>query len=359
VKRRVRAADFVPLSDFAGLTPSQLETLNWLRRCWFQSRNSILTNYEAPEIIAALSDLVDNQGLDGVFLIVSNSFDKWQEDFERFSNLNTVTYDASSSCEEYEIFQERKKGTVKFHVLIVSYETVVTSHGFLQEVEWRYVVLDDWRALKNHSGSCYHLLTELSFEQCTVLADESTVDDPESFWSILHLMHPKKFRDLAKFLAAGPTDDTAAFVFASNAEGPIPRELVIEVEPSKTQKMQYESALARHSRALRRNTAIPAALVTELRKVCGHSFLCGDPASDAVSESGKLIFVDKLLGSIKEGNRKNVLIIVQMAPLLDLLDEYCEVNHIRRERIDCLIRGNERQRVIERFARGQKSFVLL
>ncbi|CAE7663537.1 Chd6, partial [Symbiodinium microadriaticum] len=74
--------------------------------------------------------------------------------------------------------------------------------------------------------------------------------------------------------------------------------------------------------------------------------------------SGKMVLLDKLLPKLlKEGHK--VLIFSQMVKMIDFIDEYCLIRGYNRERLDGRVRGNDRQKAIDRFNMDPASFIFL
>jgi SNF2 family DNA or RNA helicase len=71
------------------------------------------------------------------------------------------------------------------------------------------------------------------------------------------------------------------------------------------------------------------------------------------------VLIDKLLPRLKSEGHK-VLIFSQMIHVLDLIEDYLNYRGYIHERIDGRVRGNDRQRAIDRFcAKDSTGFVFL
>ena len=101
----------------------------------------------------------------------------------------------------------------------------------------------------------------------------------------------------------------------------------------------------------------------ELRKCCNHPFLikgveqsnaAGPKSQDviqrAITASGKLILIDKMLPRLRREGHK-VLIFSQMVRVLDILEDFLRYRQYNYERIDGGVRGNDRQAAIDRFSK--------
>ena len=77
-----------------------------------------------------------------------------------------------------------------------------------------------------------------------------------------------------------------------------------------------------------------------------------------VMSSGKMVLLDKLLPKLRSEGHK-VLIFSQMVRMLDLISDFLDFRGFRHERLDGRVRGNERQKSIDRFNTEKDSFVFL
>jgi chromodomain-helicase-DNA-binding protein 7 len=195
------------------LRPYQLQGVNWLRFC---RRNSILADEmglgKTAQIVAALNDIAIRNGITGPFLVLSplSTLPHWRSEFGHWMGLNVIVYHGSPAARdiiyEYEfpaITESGKKNPqrIAFDAVITNYETFATDFAKFQEIEWRYLGLNEGHRLKNHTGKCYQLLQQLRYEHCTLLTGTPIQNNVEELWSLLHLLHPQIFNSLPDFLA--------------------------------------------------------------------------------------------------------------------------------------------------------------
>ena len=175
---------------------------------------------------------------------------------------------------------------------------------------------------------------------------------------------------------------------------PAKEETVIDVELTSIQK-QYYRAIFEHNHAflsMGSSKAVAPKLMNiqmELRKCCNHPFLLdgietreldkrheelqrtgeldGKTPEEQhsvlneygyVLSSGKMVLLDKLLPKLKQEGHK-VLIFSQFVKMLDLISDYCDFRSFNYERLDGRVRGNERQKAIDRFETQDDSFIFL
>merc|ERR1711968_42713 len=77
-----------------------------------------------------------------------------------------------------------------------------------------------------------------------------------------------------------------------------------------------------------------------------------------IPTSGKMVLLDKLLPKLRMEGHK-VLIFSQMVKAIDIIEEYCEFRSFPCERLDGKVKGNDRQRGIDRFNMDPDAFVFL
>jgi chromodomain-helicase-DNA-binding protein 7 len=394
----------------------QLQGVNWLRFCWFCRRNSILADEmglgKTVQIVATLNDIALRYGITGPFLVLSplSTLPHWRSEFDHWTNLNAVVYHGSPAARdiiyEYEFPVIGERGSkvpkrVAFDVLITNYETFVTDFAKIQDIEWRYLVLDEGHRLKNHSGKCYQLLQQLRCEHCTLLTGTPIQNNVEELWSLLHFLHPSIFNSLPDFLArfrAIDDVDTLAKLqelikpfLLRRKKGDVEtsigakEETIIEVELTRIQKTFYRALLHENAPTLLQQItggSLPSLLnlMMQLRKVCNHPFLikgatqnieaqiAAKLGQDATKEdielralidsSGKMILLDKLLPKLKSDGHK-VLIFSQMVKVLDIIEDYLVRKEVVYERIDGSVSETDRESAIERFGRDADTFVFL
>ena len=407
-----------PFKDEDGnqLRDYQVEGFNWLRYCWYNGINSILADEmglgKTLQIVATLSDIADNHGIRGPFLVIAplSTLPHWKNEFERWSKLNAVIFHGNSQAREiiqrYEMFVYNSEGQrlfdlLQFDVLITNYETFYLDFEIFEAIQWRYLVLDEGHRLKNHTGKCYKLLQQIHFEHCTLLTGTPVQNNVEELWSLLHFLHPNRFGDLPTFLEHfGVIEDAEKIKKLQDLIKPYllrrrkkdvdhtiaaKEETIIEVELTRVQKTYYRALLHENAGVLLHQItggALPSLLnlMMQLRKVCNHPFLLKGAMKhieqqtaeklqktikdeevqlkSIVESSGKLILIDKLLPKLRADGHK-VLIFSQMVKVLDILEDYLDLINIKPERIDGTVPENERQNAIERFASDPNAFVFL
>ena len=139
------------------LRPYQLEGVNWLNFSWYQNRNCLLADEMGlGKTIQALSwvNSIYEYGIRGPFLVIAplSTIPNWQREFDGWTDMNVIVYHGSQTSrnmiQEYEMYYkedngERMEGIYKFHVLITTYEVIITDIMDLKDISWRACVIDE------------------------------------------------------------------------------------------------------------------------------------------------------------------------------------------------------------------------
>lgn len=132
----------------------QIKGMTWLANLYDQGISGILADEmglgKTVQSIALLCHIAENFGVWGPFLIISpaSTLHNWQQEMERFvPSFRVVPYWGSPN--ERKIlrqFWEQKDLHTKdasFHVVITSYQLVVSDYKYFNRIKWQYMVLDE------------------------------------------------------------------------------------------------------------------------------------------------------------------------------------------------------------------------
>ncbi|KAI8096416.1 SNF2 family N-terminal domain-containing protein [Halteromyces radiatus] len=395
------------------LRPYQLEGLNWLRFCYYNSRSCILADEmglgKTVQSVAFLNDIYHSIGIRGPFLVVAplSTIPHWERAFRAWTDLNVVDFRGNALSRnlliETEFYYKDMQGKsipnrFKFDVLITTYEMAIASASQLRNVPWKCAVFDEAHRLKNKQSKVGEILKMFHMDQKLLLTGTPLQNNLDELYSLLSFMQPDVFNDERYFFAEYGSLQTAAQVeklqallkpimlrrFKEDVEKSIPvkEETVIEVELTNPQKKWYRAILEKNFSFLRKgsktNKEMPHLrnIMMQLRKCCIHPYLLEGAEEVIVSDShatthmeqfnclvqssGKLVLIDKLLKKLIKGNHK-VLIFSQFTSCLDILSDYLRGRNYAHERIDGSIPGEQRQASIDRFSTLpiEESFVFL
>ncbi|XP_066991467.2 chromodomain-helicase-DNA-binding protein Mi-2 homolog isoform X1 [Anabrus simplex] len=395
------------------LHPYQLEGLNWLRYSWARGTNTILADEmglgKTIQTVVFLYSLYKEGHCKGPFLlsVPLSTIINWEREFETWApDFYVITYvgdkDSRSVIRENELsFEDSavrsgrpskvRSSTLKFNVLLTSYELISVDFACLSSIEWAVLVVDEAHRLKNNQSRFFRLLAQYSIQYKLLLTGTPLQNNLEELFHLLNFLCEDKFSDLAEFQSEfadiskedqvkklhkmlGPhmLRRLKADVLKSM---PSKSEVIVRVELSPMQKKYYKDILARNFEALNGMKGGKVGLLNimmNLKKCCNHPYLFPTAADDApltknltyelsalTKASGKLILLSKMLKKLKEQGHR-VLIFSQMTKMLDLLEDFLDGEGYKYERIDGNITGSERQEAIDRFnAPGAQQFVFL
>jgi chromodomain-helicase-DNA-binding protein 7 len=312
---------------------------------------------------------------------------------------------------EYEWYFEDRPHTpdyLKFDVLVTTYDTLIGDFDIIGQIPWRVAVVDEAHRLRNVKGKLLECMKEISargtlqygFQSRILITGTPLQNNTQELWTLLNFIEPAKFPSLERFEAnfgnMANREQVEALQQAISPymlrrvkedvakDIPAKEETVIDVELTSIQK-QYYRAIFEHNHAFlsmgatRQNAPKLMNIQMELRKCCNHPFLLegieqrenerqfneflenGEFENKTAAEqqemmnkrgyvdtSGKMVLLDKLLPKLRSEGHK-VLIFSQMVRMLDLISEYCDFRGYKHERLDGRVRGNERQKSIDRF----------
>ncbi|XP_076865728.1 chromodomain-helicase-DNA-binding protein 4a [Brachyhypopomus gauderio] len=398
------------------LHPYQLEGLNWLRFSWAQGTDTILADEmglgKTVQTAVFLYSLYKEGHSKGPFLVSAplSTIINWEREFEMWApDMYVVTYvgdkDSRAVIRENEFSFEdnairggkkasrmKKEASVKFHVLLTSYELITIDMAILGSIDWACLVVDEAHRLKNNQSKFFRVLNNYSLQHKLLLTGTPLQNNLEELFHLLNFLTPERFSNLEGFLEEfadiakedqikklhdmlGPhmLRRLKADVFKHM---PSKTELIVRVELSQMQKKYYKFILTRNFEALNTrgggNQVSLLNVVMDLKKCCNHPYLFPVAAMEApkmpngmydgsalTKSSGKLLLLHKMLRRLKDGGHR-VLIFSQMTKMLDLLEDFLENEGYKYERIDGGITGAMRQEAIDRFnAPGAVQFVFL
>ncbi len=398
------------------LRPYQLEGVNWLNFSWYNGRNCLLADEMGlGKTIQSLAflDAAFQYGMRGPFLVIAplSTIPNWQREFELWSDMNVIVYHGSQTSRnmlaEYEMYYkddkgERRMDVFKFHVLITTYECVITDILELREIQWRICVIDEAHRLKNQKCKLLEGLNLLEIESRLLLSGTPLQNNIHELFSLLSFLEPTQFNSMDAFIkdfGDMQNEDQVTKLQAllkplmlrrmkEDVEKSImpKEETIVEVELTNIQKKYYRGILEKNFSFLQKGSThanVPNLMNTmmELRKCCIHPYLLNGAEEQIqddyrnrksdfddqeglyfqslINSSGKMVLLDKLLPRLKtNGNR--VLVFSQMVKMLDILEDYLIRKKYPYERIDGSIRGNLRQAAIDRYCRPDSDrFVFL
>lgn len=404
-----------PYLDETGmqLHPYQLEGINWLRYSWGQNVDTILADEmglgKTIQTVTFLYSLFKEGHCKGPFLVSAplSTIINWEREFELWApDFYVVTYVGDKDCRivlrDHDISWEDtanrggkpcrvRSSTVKFHVLLTSYELITNDVTLLGSIDWQVLVVDEAHRLKSNQSKFFKFLSNYTIQNKLLLTGTPLQNNLEELFHLLNFLTPEKFNDLQIFqnefadiskeeqvkrlhdlLGPHMLRRLKADVLKNM---PSKSEFIVRVELSPMQKKYYKYILTRNFEALNPKGGGQQVsllnIMMDLKKCCNHPYLFPAAAEEApivggqyelgalTRAAGKLVLLHKMLKKLKEDGHR-VLIFSQMTKMLDLLEDYLDGEGYKYERIDGNITGSMRQESIDRFnAPGASQFVFL
>ncbi|KAL5731346.1 DNA helicase [Ranunculus cassubicifolius] len=389
------------------LFPHQLEALNWLRKCRHKSRNVILADEmglgKTVSACAFLSSLYFEfkATLPCLVLVPLSTMPNWLSEFSLWApHLNVVEYHGSAKSrsmirlyEWHASYPDSRKRTesYRFNVLLTTYEMILADSSHLRGVPWEVLIVDEGHRLKNSESKLFGLLNSFSFQHRILLTGTPLQNNIGEMYNLLNFLQPSSFPSLSSFeekfndlTTAEKVDELKKLVaphmlrrLKKDVMQNIPpkTERIVPVELSSIQAEYYRAMLTKNYQLLR-NIGKGVAqqsmmnIVMQLRKVCNHPYLIQGTEPDTgsadflhemrIKASAKLTLLHSMLKLLhKDGHR--VLIFSQMTKLLDILEDYLNIEYGPKtfERVDGSVSVAERQASIARFNHDKSRFVFL
>lgn len=154
--------------------------------------------------ISLLAHLAERQNNWGPFLIVTpaSTLHNWQQEFARFvPALKIIPYWGSvqdrkvlrSTCMPFWTGKKPVTRDTPFHVMITSYQLIVSDEAFLQKVKWQYMILDEAQAIKSSSSIRWKTLLGFNCRNRLLLTGTPIQNSMQELWALLHFIMPTLF----------------------------------------------------------------------------------------------------------------------------------------------------------------------
>jgi SNF2 family DNA or RNA helicase len=359
--------DFISESG-GSLHPYQMEGLNWLRFSWAQKTNTILADEmglgKTIQTICFLYSLLKEGHSSGPFLVSAplSTIINWEREFELWApDMYVVTYtgdkDGRAAIREHEftvqeyggkapggkMLRMKKDSTVKFHVLLTSYELVSLDSTVLTSIDWSVLVVDEAHRLKNNQSRFFKVLSRYNIQYKLLLTGTPLQNNLEELFNLLNFLNPQdfssleefqeEFEDISKEDQIKKLHDLLKLHLLRRLKSdvlqniPSKSELIVRVELSPVQKTYYKFLLTRNFEALSGKGIHSYSLINimmELKKCCNHPYLIPKAAEEAtlttagyyegralISACGKMIVLEKMLAQLRTTGHR-VLIFSQV-----------------------------------------------
>ncbi|GJJ71755.1 chromatin-remodeling ATPase INO80 [Entomortierella parvispora] len=188
----------------------QIKGLNWLANLYEQGINGILADEmglgKTVQSISLMAHLAESQNIWGPFLVIApaSTLHNWQQEFTKFTpDLKALPYWGNMKDRKtLRKFWNKKQVYSKdapFHVLITSYQLVVSDEKYFQRVKWQYMVLDEAQAIKSSSSARWKTLLGFNCRNRLLLTGTPIQNSMQELWALLHFIMPSLFDSHEEF----------------------------------------------------------------------------------------------------------------------------------------------------------------
>ncbi|KAI1764653.1 hypothetical protein GGR53DRAFT_306736 [Hypoxylon sp. FL1150] len=183
----------------------QLKGLNWLANLYEQGINGILADEmglgKTVQSISVMAYLAEVHDIWGPYLVVApaSTLHNWQQEIAKFvPEFKVLPYWGSAGDRKVlRKFWDRKHNTYRkdapFHVLVTSYQLVVSDVTYFQKMRWQYMILDEAQAIKSSSSSRWKCLLGFHCRNRLLLTGTPIQNNMQELWALLHFIMPSLF----------------------------------------------------------------------------------------------------------------------------------------------------------------------
>ncbi|KAF9334796.1 putative DNA helicase ino80 [Podila minutissima] len=188
----------------------QIKGLNWLANLYEQGINGILADEmglgKTVQSISLMAHLAETHNIWGPFLVIApaSTLHNWQQEFTKFTpGLKALPYwgDPNDRTTLRKVWCRKQiyNKDSPFHVLITSYQLVVSDEKYFQRVKWQYMVLDEAQAIKSSSSNRWKTLLGFNCRNRLLLTGTPIQNSMQELWALLHFIMPSLFDSHEEF----------------------------------------------------------------------------------------------------------------------------------------------------------------
>ncbi|KAI3526049.1 hypothetical protein L1887_05212 [Cichorium endivia] len=188
----------------------QLKGLQWLVNCYEQGLNGILADEmglgKTIQAMAFLAHLAEEKNIWGPFLVVAPTsvLNNWADEIGRFCpDLKTLPY--WGGIQERTVLRKNinpkrlYRRDAGFHILITSYQLLVSDEKYFRRVKWQYMVLDEAQAIKSATSIRWKTLLSFNCRNRLLLTGTPIQNNMAELWALLHFIMPTLFDSHEQF----------------------------------------------------------------------------------------------------------------------------------------------------------------
>ncbi|KAJ1883984.1 putative DNA helicase ino80, partial [Kickxella alabastrina] len=189
----------------------QLKGLNWLANLYEQGINGILADEmglgKTVQSISLLAYLAETHNIWGPFMVVApaSTLHNWQQELARFvPEFKVLPYWGSQKDRKVlrkSLWNPKNlsRKDSAFHVLVTSYQLIVSDEAYLNRVKWQYMVLDEAQAIKSSTSARWKTLLGFHCRNRLLLTGTPIQNSMQELWALLHFIMPTLFDSHEEF----------------------------------------------------------------------------------------------------------------------------------------------------------------
>ncbi|KAI0234140.1 putative DNA helicase ino80 [Massospora cicadina] len=188
----------------------QLKGLNWLANLYEQGINGILADEmglgKTVQSISLLAHLAECHNIWGPFLVIApaSTLHNWQQELTKFApSLKTLPYWGNvkdrKTLRKFWSQKQLYTRDAPFHVLVTSYQLIMTDERYFQRIKWQYMILDEAQAIKSSSSARWKTLMNFQCRNRLLLTGTPIQNSMQELWALLHFIMPSLFDSHEEF----------------------------------------------------------------------------------------------------------------------------------------------------------------
>ncbi|XP_065343833.1 chromatin-remodeling ATPase INO80 [Cloeon dipterum] len=182
----------------------QLKGVSWLANLYDQGINGILADEmglgKTVQAIAFLCHIAEKYSIWGPFLVISpaSTLHNWQQEFARFvPKFKVIPYWGNPQerriLRQFWANKDVHTEDASFHVVVTSYQLVVSDIKYFNRVKWQYLVLDEAQAIKSTTSIRWKSLLGFQCRNRLLLSGTPVQNSMAELWALLHFIMPMLF----------------------------------------------------------------------------------------------------------------------------------------------------------------------
>ncbi|XP_071490334.1 probable global transcription activator SNF2L2 [Diadema antillarum] len=385
----------------------QVKGLQWLVSLYNNNLNGILADEmglgKTIQTIALMCHLIEKKKVNGPFLIIVplSTLSNWNIEFEKWApSIIKILYKGLPQARRT-IAQSLR--SIKFNVLLTTYEYVMKDKSILSKIRWKHMVVDEGHRMKNHHCKLTQILnTHYTSPHRLLLTGTPLQNKLPELWALMNFLLPSIFKSCstfeqwfnAPFAATGEKvelneEETILIIrrlhkvlrpfllrrLKKEVESQLPEkvEYVIKCDMSALQRLLYRHMQAKgimltdgseKDKKGRGGTKALTNTIMQLRKICNHPFMfqhIEESFSEHLGVSGGIIsgpdlyrvggkfeLLDRILPKLKATGHR-VLLFCQMTTLMTILEDFFVYRGFKYLRLDGTTKADDRGVLLQTF----------